>query len=495
MSYSLLTGATGLVGGYLLRYLLEQQQRVAVLVRSTRLESAVQRIDTVMRRWEDLEGCPLPRPVVLEGDLCRADLGLAATDQQWIADNCDSILHNAASMTFREDKKSGEPFRTNVDGVRNVLSLCRQAGIRHFHHVSTAYICGLRTGVVRETELDFGQENGNVYERSKLTGEKLVLADDSLDKVTIYRPASVVGDSQTGFTTSTHGFYLPLQLAHVMADKVPAELMGDRFSKLLGLKGHEGKNLVTVDWLAKAIVRLVARPECHGTTYHLSSPTPVTVVSIQAVIQEAIQKYSKRNTTRWPTEQELVGFEALFRQYMDIYRSHWRDDPIFDRTNTDRALPDLPCPQIDHEMLLRISAYPVKKNFALREVNKDRHAVAVRQHLEPLMRAATQRTDTAAPDSSLALQISGPGGGQWQLLTCNGEVVGAKPGLGQQETGCIYLNANTFSLLQEGRATVEDAIDTGRVIVEDCDAAAHDPLGILQTLVSSSRREVPANTA
>ena len=69
MSYLLLTGATGLVGRYLLRDLLAEDVPVAVLCRSNRMESAAQRIEALMQRWERLAGRSLPRPVVLEADL------------------------------------------------------------------------------------------------------------------------------------------------------------------------------------------------------------------------------------------------------------------------------------------------------------------------------------------------------------------------------------------------------------------------------------------
>ena len=295
--YTLLTGATGLVGGYLLRDFLKAEVAVAVLARSNHMASAGGRIDAVMRRWEDLAGCFLPRPVVLEGDLRDPHLGLNDRDAAWVADNCDAVVHNAASMTFREDSH-GEPFRTNVDGIRNLLVFCEQAEIRKFHHVSTAYVCGLRDSLIFEDELDVGQQNGNVYEISKLTAEKMVRGAGFLKELTVYRPASVVGDSQTGYTTSTHGFYLPLQLAYAMADKVPTQLMGDRFFRLLGLQGNEGKNLVPVDWLSAAIVYVVTHSEHHGKTYHLTNPCPVTVQCIQEVVQEAIEKYSSRPLRR-----------------------------------------------------------------------------------------------------------------------------------------------------------------------------------------------------
>src|SRR5215510_3385014 len=103
MSYFLLTGATGLVGQYLLRDLLEADVRLAVIIRPNRAESVLQRLEGVMRRWEEAAGRSLPRPIVLEGELCRPQLGLAADDRRWLAANCQGVLHNAASMVFKED--------------------------------------------------------------------------------------------------------------------------------------------------------------------------------------------------------------------------------------------------------------------------------------------------------------------------------------------------------------------------------------------------------
>jgi nucleoside-diphosphate-sugar epimerase len=99
------------------------------------------------------------------------------------------VLHNAASLTFRGTDPACEPWRTNVEGTRHVLDVCRQAGIRHFHHVSTAYVCGLRDGIVREDELEVGQDFGNDYERSKVAAERLVRGADHLETVTVFRPS------------------------------------------------------------------------------------------------------------------------------------------------------------------------------------------------------------------------------------------------------------------------------------------------------------------
>src|SRR4029077_1502684 len=69
MSYHLLTGATGLLGNYLLRDLLLKDVPVAVLVRPNRKQTARQRIEAALCAWDAELGISLPRPVVMEGDI------------------------------------------------------------------------------------------------------------------------------------------------------------------------------------------------------------------------------------------------------------------------------------------------------------------------------------------------------------------------------------------------------------------------------------------
>jgi thioester reductase-like protein len=425
----------------------------------------------------------------LEGDLCKPFLGLDRDSRRWIANHCDRVLHNGASMTFRENQRTGEPFRTNVDGVRNLLDVCQDAGIRQFHHVSTAFICGLRTGRVLETELDLGQENGNVYEKSKMEGEKLVRGADFFDQITIYRPTSVVGDSTSGFTNSTHGFYLPLQMAHAIADTFPVELMGERFFEMLGLSGDEGKNLVPVDWLAKAITSIVTRPELHGRTYHLSSPKPVTVRMIQTVIQEAMARFCKRRASLSSlSEEEIAGFEDLFRHYIEVYRSHWRDDPVFDRANTDLALDHLPCPDLDHETLLRIAKYPIERDFILNEPPTARADRRPNDRLDELVLSGRQfSAANEACDAAVNLQVTGPGGGEWRLLIRAGQIEGADLGLGPPDSPGFYLNSHTFASLARRQRSVEESINTGRILVSNVDEKMLNCENILQQVTRSEQ--------
>ena len=142
-NYILLTGATGLVGRYLLRDLLLRKKRVAVIARPSARLSARERVESIMQHWEMELGRSLPRPIVLEGDICSPNMGMTTEDVNWVSENCLEIVHNAAILRFKAADRSDEPFRTNLNGTRNVLDFALQQKIADFHYVSTAYVLSL----------------------------------------------------------------------------------------------------------------------------------------------------------------------------------------------------------------------------------------------------------------------------------------------------------------------------------------------------------------
>ena len=79
--FTLLTGATGLLGQYLLRDLLARGLRVAVVARPSKTLDARSRADAIMSRWDRIEGRYLSRPVVLTGDLSSPGLGISREER------------------------------------------------------------------------------------------------------------------------------------------------------------------------------------------------------------------------------------------------------------------------------------------------------------------------------------------------------------------------------------------------------------------------------
>src|SRR3954464_5642741 len=147
---------------------------------------------------------------VVAGDIVDRRLGLSDEQYERLRGEMTSAYHLAAIYNL------AVPFdiaqRVNVEGTGNVLDLCRQAdNLERLNYVSTAYVAGMRTGTVYEHELNMGQEHKNHYESTKFQAE--VWVREYADKVptTVYRPAIVVGDSQTGETVKFDGPYYILR--------------------------------------------------------------------------------------------------------------------------------------------------------------------------------------------------------------------------------------------------------------------------------------------
>ena len=397
MSYCLLTGATGLLGSYLLRDGLRHGDRLALLVRPSGSASARERVEDIVARWEHTEATVLPRPVVIEGSLTEVDLGLDGGSRRWIGRHCDRVLHNAASLAFHATPE-GEPYLSNVEGTGRLLELCRDMGIRQFHHVSTAYVCGLRSDRCREAELDVGQMLGNDYERSKLQAETMVREAPYLDRPTIFRPAIIVGDSESGYTSTFHGFYALLKLAHTLARWIArGSTNAEALISAFQLSGAERKNFVPVNWVSAVMTHVVRQPAHHGKTYHLVARQPLLLCRMAQVIQEAVEAYSTLADEDDATRCDGEWFQEAFKEQLEIYRPYWRDDPEFDYANTAAAAAHLPCPVMDGPMATRLAKHAIESNFGKRRRRLLKPEFDVHQHLQRFSRSGTRprRTSTA----------------------------------------------------------------------------------------------------
>ena len=276
-------------------------------------------------------------------------------------------------MLFRSGAdRAAEPWLTNVTGTRNVLDLARETGIGHFHHVSTAYVCGLRGGVVREDELDVGQPFGNDYELSKVEAEKMVRSADHLASVTVYRPSIIVGDSRTGFTSTYHGFFAGLRLGHTLLTRVTiGSTSGPALLGLLGVNASDHKNFVPVDWVSQVIAQAVQTPEARGRTLHVTHPDPLPMLAVGRVIQEAVERYSQAASPDDPDLCDERWFADNLRTQLDVYQSYFRNDPVFDRSNTEAIAGHIPCPPLDDATLLRMSKYAIETDFGRRVVRPE----------------------------------------------------------------------------------------------------------------------------
>jgi thioester reductase-like protein len=441
-TYILLTGATGFLGRWLLRDLLATGRRVAVLVRAGEV-TAEERVRKLLAGWGGRLPPCYPRPVVLAGDLRDPSLGLSAADRDWINRRCRRVVHAAADVSFRT-RRDGEPWVTNVDGTARLLEL----GVPEFHHVSTAFVCGDRPGPVGEEELDAGQRFRTDYERSKFEAERRVRAAGTC--VAVYRPSVIVGDSQTGATTSYHGLYQFLQAAQRLAASGRVVC--------LPFTGDEPRNLVPVDWVARAIVRLVDRPAWHGRTFHLVSRLPVSVHGIKRAADERLG--TSRLRLRRPGEQG--GVEEVFVRLVREYAPYLDGDPEFDCRNTLAALPDLPAPAMDQPMLARLIRFALADDWG-RRIVEEPPLVDAAEYIERFLPEAARRSVMRDLPLDVAVGLDVAGAGRWLCRWADGELIEVRCGSCRGADVVFRTDHPTFGAVVRNSLSPQDAFLTRRL--------------------------------
>jgi thioester reductase-like protein len=203
-----LTGATGFVGREILsRFLARDDRPVFALVRADNDDEAAGRLPAHERL------------TAVAGDIEQPGLGLPPDTRERLRREVTTVLHCAASVSFEMSLE--ESRSVNVEGTRRMVELARSCPrLERFTYISTAYVAGEPGRLFREDELAVGQQFRNPYERSKFEAELALRRDGAGLPLQILRPSIVVGDSETGRTSSFNVLYGPLKA--YARGKVPA---------------------------------------------------------------------------------------------------------------------------------------------------------------------------------------------------------------------------------------------------------------------------------
>ena len=197
----LLTGATGFLGTQIAHHILRNSDAsVVVLLRAPHPDEAKQHLLRQWWDWPELRSFLDARIRVLAGDITHPELGIQGAQYDMLVQQVTHIVHAAANIRLFDPLDGLR--KVNVTGTQHVLTLAQAAhehhGLQRFAHISTAYVCGARSGPITEEELTDQYGFSNAYERSKYEAELLVRQAATSIPVSIFRPGMIVGDSQTG---------------------------------------------------------------------------------------------------------------------------------------------------------------------------------------------------------------------------------------------------------------------------------------------------------
>jgi thioester reductase-like protein len=262
VAHALITGFPGFIGRRLVDKLLTDSKGLSITaIVEPRMATTAASVATP---YGD-------RVRIVPGDIGERRLGLGDADWDKLRKSVDTVYHLAAIYNLAVPLEIAQ--RVNVDGTGNVLEFCEACKALDRHvYVSTAYVAGLRTGVVYEHELVMGQGFKNHYESTKFQAE--VWVRERMDRVptTILRPAVVVGDSRTGETEKFDGPYYMLR-AIAKAERLHRPIV--QFGS-----PRAAFNVVPVDYIVNALATVAADKAMAGETLQLVDPAPLSAAEL-----------------------------------------------------------------------------------------------------------------------------------------------------------------------------------------------------------------------
>ena len=175
---TLVTGATGFIGGNLARTLAARGQEVRALVRPAANDLAIRNVAVKQFSGDLLDTDSLRRAVL----------------------GCETVYHCAAAYSFWA-KRPRDIYDTNVAGTQNLLNAARRAGVRRVVFTSSVSTIGLPDRVGTEPgKLGSEEIPANPshlighYKKSKYAAEQVALTANGNDlEVVVVNPCAPVG--------------------------------------------------------------------------------------------------------------------------------------------------------------------------------------------------------------------------------------------------------------------------------------------------------------
>jgi nucleoside-diphosphate-sugar epimerase len=303
----LVTGGTGFIGSHLAE---EGRRRGAEVVVFGLTDRPEERANAELLSRLGAEVLP---GSITDPELCRR-----------AARGATHIFHLAVAM--REGGKSDEFFESiNLDGTRHLLQASTEERVQRFVYCSTIGIYGHRApGITTE---DSPLSPGNVYERTKVTAEKLVrdFAQNCGLAAVVLRPADVYGPRDQRLLKLFKG---------VSQGRFP--LFGS---------GKGRRHMVYVDDVVSAFFKACERQEAVGAGLIVAGPRACTLRELLDEVQAATG--SPRYGIRLPLA-PMLGLAAvvedvsaalaidppIYRRRMDFFHS----DSEFDTSRARRVL-------------------------------------------------------------------------------------------------------------------------------------------------------------
>jgi nucleoside-diphosphate-sugar epimerase len=268
------TGGTGFIGGAVLAELIGGPlwDDTLMIVRAPSVEEGRQRLLKNIRKF--FPGGRLP------ADIEQHQVVLAGLEDAHVIERdpriqqITHVIHAAALASFSQTPKVRA---VNVDAsLAFVEALMGAADIRRFVNVGTAWCVGIGShGLVAEGTEPLSSEHAVPYTASKIEFERRMRSQYPHLSFVTARPSIVVGHSKLG-TLPSGSIYWVFRAGTLL----------DKFSCAL----DDRIDVVPVDWVAQALLRLTLKRTLASDFYHLSAGAKAssTIGEIRAAIDAGL---------------------------------------------------------------------------------------------------------------------------------------------------------------------------------------------------------------
>lgn len=276
------TGGTGFIGRFLVETLLQRDGTVYLLLRN----GSEGKLDAMKRRFPPDD----KRIVPVYGDLSEPLLGISDSERARLRGTIGHFFHVAAIYDLAASAESQQI--ANVEGTRNAVKCAEDLQAGCFQHTSSIAVSGKYQGTFREGMFKEAGELSHPYFCTKHDSEEVVRKECSIPW-RVYRPASVVGHSQTGEIDKADGPYYSFPTLSKLRKALPP------WFPLIGLD-MGCFNIVPVDYVVAAMDHIAHKEDCDYRAFHLTNPDHYSAGEMMNIFAEAARtpRFALRLDTR-----------------------------------------------------------------------------------------------------------------------------------------------------------------------------------------------------
>ncbi|MBE9222347.1 amino acid adenylation domain-containing protein [Cyanobacterium stanieri LEGE 03274] len=342
----LLTGATGLLGSYLLADLLQNTNyHIYCLVRAKDTSQALQRIQTKLTQKQLWQTPWTSRITPLIGDLGKPFLGLSSQQIEHLNQHIDLIYHCGAWVNIVYPYSSMRA--ANIDSTREIIKIACEHHSKPIFYISTTDV--FSSHQIRKITLHQqpdGDELCGGYAQTKYAAEELLQqAQQRGLPVTIFRPTNIIERFPSN--------------PDLVTEFIPRMFQGCLQLKLFP-QINAIVNLVPVDYVSRVIVHLSQNQTYLNQTFNIVNPNPSHFSDILQWLKEHHYPFSivphatwakqLEETVKKGTSNPLAPFVSLLHIENFLQRSLGSFEFEYNQI-LQQISPQISCLAVDKELL------------------------------------------------------------------------------------------------------------------------------------------------